>query len=95
MTGMGQNWFCLFVKTFRSGSFSKEATTVIQYDSLCDLQNLFGLQLIKESTCLIGVQDGERLGNFLYFCGTMLILDLKVSETIKKEYSLNLGNTFN
>lgn len=92
---MGQNWFCLFVKTFRSGSFSEEATTVIQYDSLCDLQNLFGLQLIKESTCLIGVQDEGRLGNFLYFCGTVLILDLKVSETMKQEYSLNLGNTFN
>lgn len=66
MTGMGQNWFCLFVKTFRSVSYSEEATTVIQYDSLCDLQNLFGLQLIKESTCLIVFKMGE-VGKFLIF----------------------------
>lgn len=45
------------------------------------------LQLIKENTCLIGVQDGGRLGNSLYFCGTVLILDFKVSETMKQKFT--------
>lgn len=44
-------------------------------------------QLIKESTFLIGVQGGERLGDSLYFCGTVLILGFKVFETVKQEFT--------
>lgn len=76
MTGMGQNWLYLLVKAFKSGSFSEQATKVIQYDNLCDLQNLFGIAVNQRKHIFNrSSRWGGRLGNSLYFCGTVLILD--------------------
>lgn len=67
MTGMGQNWLYLLVKAFKSDSFSEQATKVIQYDNLCDLQNLFGISINQRKHIFNRSSRWGEVGRFPVF----------------------------
>lgn len=64
---MGQNWLYLLVKAFENCSFSEKANNVIQYGSLYGLHHsCLELQLVKQSICQTGVQEGGGVSKTLY-----------------------------
>lgn len=67
MTGMGQNWLCLLERTFLNGSFSEQATKVIQYDNLCGLQNLFGITINQRKHMFNRYSGWGEVGKFPIF----------------------------